>query len=355
MTAAGPTWVDRIVCFGRTPEPIHGVEDTGRVPRVVAVAIVFWSAGIVPFLSVSMQDGVATTATMALYLSLGPLLVAGYVGARVTGRMMGVLPLAAIIWVTLLGTVSDFYLASAPIIALVLTATFVAWMGTSVAPQYVLSTVGGVLVTGIVADDAYLMDRLLVVALSAAFVVFVVGRRSDEVRQATDDRELLLARLAHESRHDNLTGLGNRALLVDELSHLLADNRPGTVGLALIDLDRFKEINDDYGHLTGDEVLVEVGRRLQAYALDRGTAVRIGGDEFALLIDTPHVSAAAMTRELEETLTWSWVRDSDAIEVGASVGVDIRDRRQASLEGLFSAADRAMYQRKATRKADKPS
>lgn len=352
MTATATTWVDRLVHFGRTPEEIHGVEDTGRVPRVVGSAFILWAAGFVPFVSVSMSEGSARTATIVLYLAFGPILAAGYFAARATGRLLGILPLAAIVWVTLLGTVSEFYLGSAPIIALVLTATFVAWMGTAVAPQYVLATVGGVLVAGIVSDDVYLVDRLLVVALSGAFVVFVVGRRSDEIQQVAADREVLLARLAHESRHDNLTGLGNRALLVDELSRVLSDKRPGHVGLALVDLDHFKQINDEHGHLTGDEVLVEVGRRLSAYALDRGTAVRIGGDEFALLIDVPHGSATAITRELEETLTWSFVREGRSIDVGASVGVDVRDRRQASLEGLFSAADRSMYQRKATRKLD---
>ena len=124
------------------------------------------------------------------------------------------------------------------------------------------------------------------------------------------------------------------------------------VGLALIDLDRFKQINDAHGHLTGDEVLVEVGRRLRAYALDRGTAVRIGGDEFAMLLDAPTASAAETTRELEEALRWSWFREGETIDIGASVGVDIRERRTASLEGLFSAADRAMYRRKAARRQD---
>lgn len=354
MTAASSNWVDRIVRFGRTPHVIHGVEDTGRVPQLIATAFVLWASGIVPFISVSTSEGVATASTIALYTSLGPPLVAGYFAARATGRLLGVLPLISILWVTMLGTVSDFYLSSAPIIALVLAATFVAWMGTSVAPQYVAATIGGVFVAGLVAGDEYLIDRVLVVALSAAFVVVVVGRRSDEIHRTAEDREVLLARLAHESRHDNLTGLGNRALLVDELSHVLVDPRPGTIGLALIDLDEFKPINDEHGHLTGDEVLVEVGRRLQAFALDLGIAVRIGGDEFAILIDRPRGSAAAMTRELEDTLTWSWVREGEPIEVGASVGIEIRDRRQASLEGLFSAADRAMYERKAARRVEKP-
>lgn len=352
MNAAATTRLDRFVHFGRTPESIAGVEDSGRVPRAIFTALLMWAGGIIPFISVLQHDGNATAASLGLYLSLGPFLVVGYVVTRLTGKILGILPLAAILWVTLLGTVSDFYMESAPIIALVLTATFVAWMGTSVSPQYLAATIGGVLVSGVLSADEYLIDRLIVVGLGAAFVVFVVGKRSDEIHQATSDREVLLARLAHESRHDNLTGLGNRALLVDELSHVLADQRPGVVGLALIDLDLFKQINDDHGHLTGDEVLVEIGRRLQAYALDRGTAVRIGGDEFALLIDSPTAPATEMTRELEAALRWSWVREGASIEIGASVGVSIRDRRSASLEGLFSAADRAMYERKAQRRLD---
>lgn len=352
MNDAASTRVERFVHFGRTPECIAGVEDSRQVPRSIFTALLMWVGGIIPFISVLRHDGTATAESVGLYLSLGPILVAGCVAVRLTGKIPGVLPLASILWVTLLGTVSDFYLESAPIIALVLTATFVAWMGTSVSPQYLAATIGGVLVSGIVSGDEYLVDRLIVVSLGVAFVVLVVGRRSDEIRQATSDREVLLARLSHESRHDNLTGLGNRALLVDELSEVLGGDRPGVVGLALIDLDQFKQINDDHGHLTGDEVLVEIGRRLQAYALDRGTAVRIGGDEFALLIDSPTVSADEVTRELEGALRWSWEREGASIDIGASVGVSIRDRRSASLEGLFSAADRAMYQRKAQRRLD---
>ncbi|MEM7140765.1 MAG: GGDEF domain-containing protein [Actinomycetota bacterium] len=355
MTAAAPTLMDRIVHFGRIPEPIAGVEDAEKVPRVLAAALALWFCGIVPFYSVTVQEGLDAAPAVGLYLTLGPVLVAGYVAARRTGQLVGFLPLAAILWVTMLGTVSEFYLAGAPMIALVLAATFVSWMGTRVAPQYLGVTVGGVFVAGLVASDPYLIDRLVLVSLSCAFVVVVVGQRSDEVRQASADREVLLARLAHESRHDNLTGLGNRAVLVEELSALLVDKRRASVGLALVDLDLFKQINDEHGHLTGDEVLIEVGRRLQTFALDRGTAVRIGGDEFAVLINEPATSPAGLTSELEAALRWSSVREGRTIDVGASVGVSVRDRRSATLEGLFSAADRAMYERKAERRQNEPA
>ncbi|MEZ5165141.1 MAG: GGDEF domain-containing protein [Acidimicrobiales bacterium] len=80
--------------------------------------------------------------------------------------------------------------------------------------------------------------------------------------------------------------MGNRMLLIELVSESLAAGSARTVGLAFIDLDLFKVVNDRHGHVVGDEVLIEVGRRL-LFAGPSGTPIRIGGDEFALPFPTP--------------------------------------------------------------------
>ena len=95
----------------------------------------------------------------------------------------------------------------------------------------------------------------------------------------------LVDRLRHEALHDNLTGLPNRVLFQQRLADVLARQRPTDpqIAVMLIDLDRFKEINDTLGHATGDLLLQEVAGRLRRGVADRVTVARLGGDEFALL------------------------------------------------------------------------
>ena len=87
--------------------------------------------------------------------------------------------------------------------------------------------------------------------------------------------------------HDNLTGLPNRALVIDRLHHALARlaDRPTMVAVLFIDLDRFKIVNDGLGHDTGDELLVEVGKRLTETVRRQDTVARLGGDEFVVVCE----------------------------------------------------------------------
>jgi diguanylate cyclase (GGDEF)-like protein/PAS domain S-box-containing protein len=163
------------------------------------------------------------------------------------------------------------------------------------------------------------------------------------------ERKALESQLTHQAFHDPLTKLANRALLADRVAHAQArsqrDGRPCAV--LLLDLDDFKAINDTLGHVAGDEVLIEVARRLHACIRAGDTAARLGGDEFALLLeDTPD---AARAMEVAERIA---VALKDPVMLGgteaflsASTGIAIGVPSDPEGE-LLRNADVALYHAK---------
>jgi diguanylate cyclase (GGDEF)-like protein len=153
----------------------------------------------------------------------------------------------------------------------------------------------------------------------------------------------LVARLA---MHDPLTGLGNRNLFAERFEHLAARARRG-MGFALhiIDLDRFKPINDRFGHAVGDKVLVEMARRIQASVRETDTAVRLGGDEFVILqADVESFDGAReMGRRLMAQLQEPIVIAGAILQVGACIGIALSSRDCLSMDDLLRKADMALY------------
>lgn len=151
--------------------------------------------------------------------------------------------------------------------------------------------------------------------------------------------------------HDDLTGLPNRALLTDRIQQALRDgSRHGIqVGLLIIDLDRFKEINDTLGHHYGDELLILVGQALERALRGVDTVARLGGDEFAVLL--PQVSdlngACAVAWKLHDALEDSFFVEGVELDVEASIGVAVSELSDDSPSGLLQRADVAMYVAKA--------
>jgi diguanylate cyclase len=155
------------------------------------------------------------------------------------------------------------------------------------------------------------------------------------------------AQAVHDSLHDSLSGLPNRTLLTDRLEQALrADARAGTsTGLLLIDLDRFKEINDTFGHDYGDELLSQIGPRLTAVLRDVDTVARLGGDEFAVLLpDTGSVDdALVVAAKLRDALLASFQVSGVDLDVEASVGVVVSGEHGLDTVTLLQRADIAMY------------
>ena len=150
--------------------------------------------------------------------------------------------------------------------------------------------------------------------------------------------------------HDAATGLPNRGLFDDRLAHgiALAERNRWTLAVMFIDLDRFKVINDEHGHATGDRVLKEVAQRLQRFARDDDTVCRNGGDEFLVLLMNPKGRAnvwrvaTALQKEIARPM------DIDGIEraVGASIGIALYPSDGTAGDQLVELADKAMYRAK---------
>ena len=160
--------------------------------------------------------------------------------------------------------------------------------------------------------------------------------------------EANIRRLAH---HDYLTGLPNRALLVERATQeLLAASRYGHKPVILfIDLDRFKPINDAHGHETGDEVLVEVARRLGSLLRETDLVCRQGGDEFVVLLPDHHTEEGliSLAQKLLDAIETPYTVKGRSLELTASIGIAIFPEHGDTVDKLIQNADAAMYQAKA--------
>ena len=199
-----------------------------------------------------------------------------------------------------------------------------------------------------VADDVRTTYAFIAVGLLLLWVsIFrlVAGASRKLRRQAEENERLAL--------HDHLTGLPNRSLFLDRVDHALRGSARtgGGVGVLLMDLDRFKEVNDTLGHHCGDLMLKELARRLAALVRPTDTVARLGGDEFALLVpDLTHAEAGvALADRISRALQDPFVIDGLPLEVEASVGIALHPQHGDDVETLLQRADVAMYVAKETK------
>ncbi|HWK27898.1 MAG TPA: diguanylate cyclase, partial [Solirubrobacter sp.] len=152
-----------------------------------------------------------------------------------------------------------------------------------------------------------------------------------------------------EAVTDDLTGLGNRRYLIARLEEAIAAEQ-GDVALLLIDLDGFKELNDTLGHSSGDEVLRQIGPRLQEALRDGDTLSRLGGDEFAVVLAPgDEASASAAGLRLRAALERSFGVGGIRVHLDASIGIALYPEHSGTALGLLQRADVAMYEAKRTR------
>ncbi len=169
------------------------------------------------------------------------------------------------------------------------------------------------------------------------------------------ERKTLEAQLVHQAFHDPLTGLANRALFLDRVTHALAiTGRHGRhpVAVLFLDIDNFKSLNDSFGHLPADQLLSTIARRLCDAVRTSDTVARLGGDEFAILLEDasgPMAPAAAAER-ITASLREPFVVDGKDVYASASIGIAVATPDLSPSE-LLRNADTAMYQAKARGKA----
>jgi diguanylate cyclase (GGDEF)-like protein len=147
------------------------------------------------------------------------------------------------------------------------------------------------------------------------------------------------------SRIDPMTGVANRSVLATDLPAMLA---AGTIAVHTLDLDRFKEANDRFGHPVGDALLKQVAGRLRAIAATDDLVVRLGGDEF-VLIQRAARDAEAMAERIVQSISALYDVDGQTIELGVSVGVAVAPDDGRTVEALLSRSDRALYRAKESR------
>ncbi len=174
-------------------------------------------------------------------------------------------------------------------------------------------------------------------------------------RDATE-RKLAEERLLHDALHDGLTGLANRALFMDRLAHAVERarrHRDYAFAVFFLDLDRFKLVNDSLGHLAGDRLLVEVGRRLKACLRAGDTVGRLGGDEFTILLDDMQDAgdAVRMAERAQGKLALPFDLDGNEVFVSASVGIALSALDYSRPEEILRDANTAMHGAKSAGRA----
>ena len=191
-------------------------------------------------------------------------------------------------------------------------------------------------------DDADLRAAQVLADVAAAYVFNAQAR-------AAADEALTLAR--HLSLHDELTGLPNRGLFLELAAHALAGSRRKghTVGVIYVDLDRFKSVNDRFGHRTGDLLLNAVALRLRDVLRSGDVLARLAGDELAILCEDLDSSAdiERVAERINRCMSEPFGIDGRTVAIAASVGVAMSVSDQDTPETLLHDADFAMYEAKA--------
>jgi diguanylate cyclase (GGDEF)-like protein len=179
-----------------------------------------------------------------------------------------------------------------------------------------------------------------------ASILLENGRLEHSLAEVTQLKE----QLRHQAYHDALTGLPNRVNLLEAVEHEL--ERGAAAAVLYLDLDRFKTVNDTWGHSAGDELLTEFSRRLAGAIRTQDLAARIGGDEFAVLVrDADAESAVAVARRILDAIDGAYALSGGDVTCHVSVGIAVGAAGITSGEDLIRNADIAMYSVKRSERA----
>ena len=197
-------------------------------------------------------------------------------------------------------------------------------------------------------DGAYLwvLTRGLAVRDASETVYRIAGSQTDiTLRKQAEEK------LSHDALHDTLTGLPNRALFLDRLKRVIEHgkrNKKYIFAVLFLDIDRFKNINDRFGHLVGDKILIAISERLRSSTRFSDTVARLGGDEFVILVeDIENIEEATqIASRIQDKISQTFKIDGHELYTSCSIGVILNDDSYRSAGEFLRDADIAMYRAK---------
>ncbi|TXH90565.1 MAG: EAL domain-containing protein [Rhodoferax sp.] len=274
---------------------------------------------------------------------------------RVSVQLLALMYLLGIVLLGTVGYVAQIYLMALPVLAVLLLSMRAAVVGlvlngvTLLAAGYFLQIDAGTLLFSdqpMLRWTAITFNFLMIdTALTAACAFLLKGMEG-----ALNEQRTNAEKLAHFAMHDALTGLANRRLLHDRIGQALAkaEREASQVGLLMLDLDHFKNVNDSHGHDLGDELIVAVGERLQHAVRAGDTVARLGGDEFVVLLPKvgQDIEILAMVERILQAVDGLYPLAHHALYVSASIGVALYPRDGKDAASLLKNADTAMYRAK---------
>lgn len=164
------------------------------------------------------------------------------------------------------------------------------------------------------------------------------------------ERKRAEERLTHLAQYDHLTGLVNRTLFRDRLIHAMARSKrlQQPMGLMLLDLDRFKSVNDTLGHDAGDQLLKSVADRLRECVREVDTVARMGGDEFTIILEalSHEDDITTVAQRITKSLTEPFPLGNQRVSIGVSIGITVYPLDDHEIDDLLRHADAAMYRAK---------
>ena len=198
----------------------------------------------------------------------------------------------------------------------------------------------------------YWLPVAMPIALLLSIGLFSIIQNQIESRQHLQQ---INSKLTYEAFHDHLTGLANRILLTDRINHAISlYQRHGYLfAVILVDLDGFKSINDNLGHLNGDRLLIEVAKRLSASIRSGDTAARLGGDEFVVLLDNlkEKQDAIITIERIQAAMAPTCCLEGNEISISMSMGLAFSIETYQTPKDILADADIAMYQAKSLGKS----
>lgn len=199
------------------------------------------------------------------------------------------------------------------------------------------------------ASDTF-SDLALFGGIGAVLVSLVGVHLFRRIRMTTEEILRREAKASHEARHDSLSGLPNRAVFCEILTEHLEDlpNRDTIIAVLLLDLDKFKDINDTYGHAAGDRVLIEFGNRIRPLLRQTDLIARLGGDEFAVIQTSirSHLDATRLAQAVLDATNMPFMIEGVAMRVGVTIGVSIAPDDGSDMATILRNADTALYRSK---------